>query len=157
MPVNRFEPPQLGTPFSLASPTFPRTQLTPLGRLEMPRIELVIEVRVSPERCFDLSRDLDLHRHSLAHTNERAVAGRTTGLIEAGEQVTWRAQHFGVVFEHTALITRFDRPHHFQDLMIAGRFEKLRARSLLRADHLGNQDARRARVPIPVWNLGADR
>lgn len=74
------------------------------------------------ERCFDAARDLDLHLRSLAHTNERAVAGRTSGLIELGEEVTWRARHFGVVQHFTSRITGFDRPRWFQDSMQRGAF-----------------------------------
>lgn len=40
------------------------------------------------ERCFDLARSIDLHKISLEHTNEKAVAGKTAGLIEPGESVT---------------------------------------------------------------------
>ncbi|HWW62670.1 MAG TPA: SRPBCC family protein [Thermoanaerobaculia bacterium] len=75
-----------------------------------------------PERCFDAARDLDLHARGLAHTNERAVAGRTSGLIELGEDVTWRARHFGVTQHFTSRITAFDRPRHFQDAMQRGAF-----------------------------------
>ena len=75
-----------------------------------------------PERCFDAARDLDLHVKSLPHTNERAVGGRTGGLIELGEEVTWRARHFGVTQHFTSRITAFDRPRYFQDAMQRGAF-----------------------------------
>jgi len=75
-----------------------------------------------PERCFDAARDLDLHLRSLAHTGERAVGGRTSGLIELGEEVTWRARHFMVTQHFTSRITAFDRPHYFQDTMQRGAF-----------------------------------
>jgi len=77
---------------------------------------------VPPERCFDAARDLDLHLRTMAHTNERAVAGRTSGLIELGEEVTWRARHFGIVQRFTSRITAFDRPRHFRDEMQRGAF-----------------------------------
>ncbi|MGL5095018.1 MAG: SRPBCC family protein, partial [Planctomycetia bacterium] len=74
------------------------------------------------ERCFDLARDLDFHVRSLERTRERAVAGRTTGLIGLGESVTWEACHLGVRQRLTAKITAFDRPTHFRDEMTAGAF-----------------------------------
>lgn len=74
------------------------------------------------ERCFDAARDLDLHARGLAHTGERAVAGRMSGLIENGEEVTWRARHFGVTQYFTSRITAFDRPRYFQDSMQRGAF-----------------------------------
>ena len=85
-------------------------------------LKLVTEIRASPALCFDLSRDIDLHQRSMANSAEQAINGRTTGLIEQGEQVTWRARHFGLTHHHTAKITAFERPHHFRDEMIAGRF-----------------------------------
>jgi ligand-binding SRPBCC domain-containing protein len=88
--------------------------------METIRIETWIEAPI--ERCFDAARDLDLHVRSLAGTNERAVGGRTTGLIEMGESVTWRARHFGVTQELTSKITAFDKPRYFQDSMQRGAF-----------------------------------
>jgi ligand-binding SRPBCC domain-containing protein len=90
----------------------------------MPRVEVVTTVRAAPERCFDCARDLDLHARSMAHTSERAVAGRTTGLIGPGEEVTWRARHFGLVLEHVARISVYDRPRHFRDEMVRGAFAR---------------------------------
>lgn len=58
----------------------------------------------------------------MAHTGERAVGGRTSGLIELHEEVTWRGRHFGVVQQFTSRITAFDRPRHFRDEMQRGAF-----------------------------------
>ncbi len=58
----------------------------------------------------------------MKHTGERAVGGRTSGLIGPGEEVTWEGRHFGIRHRHTALITRYDRPRHFRDSMTRGRF-----------------------------------
>ncbi len=55
-------------------------------------------------------------------TGERAVAGKTTGLIELGEEVTWEARHFGIRQRFTSRITAYDRPRYFQDSMIKGAF-----------------------------------
>lgn len=71
---------------------------------------------------FDAARDLDLHVASLAHTNETAVGGRTSGLIELGEEVTWRARHFGIYQHFTSRITAFESPYYFQDSMQQGAF-----------------------------------
>jgi len=88
-------------------------------------VELIVtETRIHAplQQCFDAARDLDLHVRSLAHTNERAVAGRTTGLIESGEEVTWRGRHFGIYQHFTSKITAFDPPNYFQDSMVRGAF-----------------------------------
>jgi ligand-binding SRPBCC domain-containing protein len=88
----------------------------------MTTITIVTTIRATPERCFDAARDLDLHLDSMAETGERAVAGRTSGLIELGEQVTWEGRHFGIRQRFTSAITVYDRPHHFQDSMVRGAF-----------------------------------
>jgi len=88
----------------------------------MQTIRIETFIAAPPERCFDAARDLDLHLKSMAHTGERAVAGRTSGLIELGEEVTWRARHFLITQHFTSKITAFDRPRYFQDAMQRGAF-----------------------------------
>ena len=55
----------------------------------MQTIRIETWINAPLDRCFDAARDLDLHMKSVSHTGERAVRGRTSGLIEAGEEVTW--------------------------------------------------------------------
>jgi ligand-binding SRPBCC domain-containing protein len=88
----------------------------------MTRIELVTRIDAPIERCFDLARSIDLHMASTDWTGERAVAGVTSGLIGPGQEVTWNGRHFGVLISHTSRITAYDRPKHFQDCMVRGRF-----------------------------------
>jgi len=85
---------------------------------------VIVETRIaaSPQRCFDAARDIDLHVESLAHTGERAIAGKTSGLIGLGEEVTWRGRHFGIVQRFTSKITALDAPYFFQDTMQRGAF-----------------------------------
>ncbi|HEU4390267.1 MAG TPA: SRPBCC family protein [Blastocatellia bacterium] len=73
-------------------------------------------------RCFDLARSIDLHVAAALQTGERAISGTTRGLIAIGEEVTWRARHFGFTWEMTSRITRLDPPSFFQDRMTAGPF-----------------------------------
>lgn len=87
---------------------------------------LTTMIPVGPERAFDLSRDIDEHLSSMARSRERAVAGRTSGLIELGESVTWRAIHFGVPFSMTSVITEMESPHRFVDEQIRGPFVRFR-------------------------------
>ncbi|MEP7009389.1 MAG: SRPBCC family protein [Acidobacteriota bacterium] len=88
----------------------------------MPRFEVISQISAPAIRCFDAARDIDLHESSLKHTGERAVGGKTSGLIGLGETVTWRARHLGVVQNLTSRITAFDPPRYFQDRMIQGVF-----------------------------------
>ena len=63
---------------------------------KMPVIELTTYIEAPIERVFDLARSVDAHTASTSQSKERAVAGRTSGLIEQDETVTWEATHFGI-------------------------------------------------------------
>ena len=88
----------------------------------MPVIQLETKIDSPPDRVFDLARSIDAHMASTEGTNERAIGGRTSGLIEIGETVTWEARHFGVRQRLTVRVTSFDRPHSFSDEMISGAY-----------------------------------
>jgi ligand-binding SRPBCC domain-containing protein len=89
----------------------------------MVHIELTTRISAPVERCFDLSRSIDLHMASTDWTGERAIAGVLSGLIGPGQEVTWQGRHFGWMLSHTSRITAYSRPHHFQDCMERGRFK----------------------------------
>jgi ligand-binding SRPBCC domain-containing protein len=91
----------------------------------MPRIEIETDIAAPIELIFDLSRSIDAHKQSQSTHNEVAVAGRTSGLIEVGEQVTWRATHFGIRQHLTSRIEIMERPRHFRDSMVRGAFKKI--------------------------------
>ena len=91
----------------------------------MAKIYLETFVNAPIERVFDLARSIDLHKLSTKGTNEEAIAGRTTGLIELDETVTWKAKHFGIYQTLTVFITQFDRPNLFADKMIKGTFASM--------------------------------
>ena len=92
----------------------------------MPIITLHTSILAPVERVFDLSRSIDLHTTSTQRTNEKAIAGRTSGLISVGEQVTWEARHLGKVRQHTSLITAMQAPQFFEDKMVKGDFKYFR-------------------------------
>lgn len=88
----------------------------------MAAVRVVTTIAAPVGVCFDLARDIDFHTRSLAGTGERAVAGRTTGLIGPGESVTWEARHLGVRQRLAVTITAFEPPAYFRDEMTAGAF-----------------------------------
>jgi len=92
----------------------------------MPKIELFTEIHAPIEKVFDLSRSIDLHIESTKQTGEHAIAGRTSGLIELGETVTWRARHFGIWQSLTSKITDYNYPTFFADEMMSGAFKSFR-------------------------------
>ena len=92
----------------------------------MPKIELITKINAPVEKVFDLARSIDLHMESTKQTGEKAIAGKTAGLIGSGETVTWRAKHFGIWQNLTSKITEFDRPNLFVDEMVQGAFKNFR-------------------------------
>jgi ligand-binding SRPBCC domain-containing protein len=92
----------------------------------MPSIRIETPIAASPERSFDLARDVDAHIRSTAGTEERAVAGVTAGLMGLGDEVTWEARHLGIRQRLTVRITRLDPPRMFQDEMVRGPFASMR-------------------------------
>lgn len=92
----------------------------------MPIIELEIQIKADINIVFDLARSIDLHKISTQQTNEEAISGRTSGLIELNEFVTWRARHLGVTQTLTSKITQFEAPYSFTDEMTQGVFQKIK-------------------------------
>ncbi|HYD22568.1 MAG TPA: SRPBCC family protein [Flavipsychrobacter sp.] len=92
----------------------------------MATIILCTDINASAQKCFDLSRAVDIHLQSTRHTSERVVAGRSSGLFELGDVVTWEAKHFGIKQRLTVKITKMEAPHFFEDVMQKGAFKSMR-------------------------------
>ena len=92
----------------------------------MSTIHLETIIKADIKTVFDLARDIDLHQKSTFKTNEKAIAGRTSGLIEEGETVTWRAKHLGFCQTHTSEIINMEKPFQFTDIMLKGTFKSLK-------------------------------
>ncbi len=92
----------------------------------MPVIRLQTRIKANKTLVFDLSRSIDFQSEINRSSNERAVAGRTSGLIGLNETVTWRGKHLGVWQNLTTQITEFDPPHFFVDEMEKGAFKSIR-------------------------------
>jgi len=88
--------------------------------------ECITTTSMPRAQLFDLSRSIDAHKDSMARSRERAVAGVTTGLISLGEEVTWRAWHFGFPLRMTSRITHMDAPATFTDEQVKGPFRMFR-------------------------------
>ena len=92
----------------------------------MPTIHLTTFVAAPAQRVFDLARSIDLHRKSMAHTDETAIAGTTSGLIGLQETVTWKAKHLRKIRILKSKITAMEPPLSFTDEMVEGDFKSLR-------------------------------
>jgi ligand-binding SRPBCC domain-containing protein len=104
----------------------------------MQLIQLETRIAAPPERCFLLSLNIDLHMESTEPTREVAIAGVTHGLIGPNETVTWRGHHFGFMLTHKTLISKYERPHHFQDIMLRGMFKSFEHDHYFEATNDGN-------------------
>ena len=98
----------------------------------MIRLEETTIIEAPIERCFDLSRSVEVHLLSNVHSGEQALAvgGVTFGRVGLSEEVTWRAKHFGIWQNLTSKITAMESPRYFQVTMIRGIFR------FMQADHL---------------------
>ncbi|WP_207425615.1 SRPBCC family protein [Pedobacter sp. SYSU D00535] len=91
----------------------------------MPRFILTTRIKAPAAHCFDLARSIDLHLETMQHSEEKAIAGVTSGLIGLGETVTWEARHFGIKMKLISKITICEFPVLFCDEMLEGPFKSL--------------------------------
>lgn len=92
----------------------------------MTNIRLITKINAPIQTVFNLARNIDVHQQSTAQSNEKAIAGRTSGLIKHGETVTFRGKHFGFYLNHQSQITAMEKPAYFVDEMIKGHFKFFR-------------------------------
>jgi ligand-binding SRPBCC domain-containing protein len=62
----------------------------------------------------------------MAHTQEEAIAGTTSGLIGLNETVTWKAKHLLKTRVLKSKITAMEKPLSFTDEMVDGDFKSIR-------------------------------
>jgi ligand-binding SRPBCC domain-containing protein len=86
------------------------------------RLETVIDAPT--DNCFGLSLSVDAHTASMRRSRERAIGGVTSGIMKLGDTVTWRARHFGIVFQMTSAITEYQYPSRFVDEQLHGPFRR---------------------------------
>ncbi|TAL43092.1 MAG: cell division protein [Chitinophagaceae bacterium] len=89
----------------------------------MPVIHLTTFIPAPVEIVFDLSRSVSLHKISMQHTDERAVSGITSGLINKDDTVTWKGKHLFKTRFFTSRITEMQLYEKFTDKMIRGDFK----------------------------------
>lgn len=92
----------------------------------MTKIKIRTIINAPVQTVFDVSRDIDIHQQSASPTNETAIDGITSGLINFNETVTWRGRHFGVYLTHKSRITAMNHYEYFVDEMEEGKFKSFR-------------------------------
>ena len=125
----------------------------------MSTIHLTTFVAAPTQRVFDLARSIDLHRKSMAHTDEEAIAGTTSGLIGLNETVTWKARHLRRMRVLKSKITAMEPPLSFTDEMVNGDFKSLRHEHHFKTIANGTLLIDIFSYEVPYGNLGklADR
>ena len=88
----------------------------------MPAIEHKQFIKAPIEVCFDLVRDVGVHKQTALKTRKKAVGGVTKGLLEEGDSVTWEAVHFGIKQRVTSRVIFMEKPHSFVEKMVKGAF-----------------------------------
>ncbi|WP_285245502.1 SRPBCC family protein [Pseudarthrobacter sp. fls2-241-R2A-127] len=106
------------------------------------------------EQLFDRARSIDLHLDSQQASGERAVGGVTSGLIGEGQDVTWRARHFGIPLTMTSRVTRLDFPRTFTDEQVAGPFKHFRHVHEFERTPAGSVMTDRVEFTAPLGVLG---
>lgn len=89
-------------------------------------ITLSTAIKAPIETVFNNARDIDLHIQSASKTNEKAIAGKASGLIEKGETVTWKGKHFGLYLQHQSIISEMNFPTYFVDQQLKGNFKSFK-------------------------------
>ncbi|MFB9107905.1 SRPBCC family protein [Flavobacterium gyeonganense] len=84
--------------------------------------KLTTKINAPLKTVFDVSRNIEIHQQSTA-SNEKAIAGVTSGLISLNETVTWRGKHFGFYLTHKSRITVMTFYDYFVDEMEEGKFK----------------------------------
>lgn len=92
----------------------------------MPTIHLTTFIAAPPERVFDLSRNIDLHKQSMTKHKEQAVAGIRFGLIEKDETVTWKAKHLFRTRFLRSRVSEMIKPKLFIDEQAEGDFKMMK-------------------------------
>ncbi|WP_306209597.1 SRPBCC family protein [Actinoplanes sp. RD1] len=84
------------------------------------------EINASPEVVFGLELDMDVHAASLRASGETATTSTGRRQVALGDEVTFRARHFGVVWRMTSRITVYEPPRRFVDEQVRGPFRVMR-------------------------------
>lgn len=92
----------------------------------MTTIKLKTTINATIETVFNNCRNIDLHTKSARKSHEKAIAGRTSGLIEKDETVTWLGKHFGFYIKHQSIISEMEFPNYFVDEQLKGKFKSFK-------------------------------
>jgi ligand-binding SRPBCC domain-containing protein len=120
----------------------------------MATIETSLQINAPVEIVFDLARSIDLHMISTKGTNEKAIAGVVTGLIEKDETVTWEARHLFKKRSFQTLISAMEPVHYFRDEMMKGDFKSFYHEHFFQPNEKGTLMTDKVNMVAPYGMIG---
>src|SRR4051794_12846977 len=121
----------------------------------MVTIYLMTFIEAPVQICFDLARNIDVHQLSTSKTKEKAIAGRTSGLCEKGDVITWQAVHFGFKQKLTVKITKMKPFLYFEDEIVKGAFSSMKHKHSFEIKDRGTKMIDEFTFKAPLGILGS--
>jgi ligand-binding SRPBCC domain-containing protein len=125
----------------------------------MTTIIITTKIKAPIETVFDIARNIDIHQLSAAKSYEKAIDGKTSGLIELNETVTWSGRHFGLQLLHKSRITHFKFPSYFVDEMEEGHFKSFKNEHFFQSENKFTVmiDRLEYETPLGIFGLFFDK
>jgi len=120
----------------------------------MPLIHLTTFIEAPQESVFDLSRSVDLHKHSMTARQEKIIDGVMSGLMKMDDTVTWKAKHFYRERMLTVKITKMQRPDFFIDEQVKGDFVMMKHEHYFKAAENGTIMIDQFQFESPKGSIG---
>lgn len=120
----------------------------------MATIKTSLQINAPVKIVFDLCRSIDLHIVSTQGSNEKAIAGVMTGLIEQDEKVTWEAKHLFRTRQFETLISAMTPYEYFRDEMIRGDFKSFYHEHFFEPNEKGTLMTDKVKLEAPYGLLG---
>lgn len=89
----------------------------------MSKIIIRTIIHANIETCFDIARSVEIHEESFRFLDEKAISGKTSGLVQLGDFVSWEVKHLFFVQHITTKITQFKAHKLFACHMVFGFFK----------------------------------
>jgi len=121
----------------------------------MATIQLTTFIEAPVQTCFDLARNIDAHPLSTSRTKEKAIAGRTSGLCEEGDVITWQAIHFGIKQKFIVKVNKMEPFVYFEDEMIKGAFSSMKHKHTFEVHQNGTNMADEFTFKAPLGIFGS--
>ena|SRR5436190_15201912 len=125
----------------------------------MATIYITTFIEAPVQTCFDLARNIDAHQLSTSGTKVKVIAGRTSGLREEGDVITWQAVHFGIKQKLTVKVIKVEPFVYFEDEMIKGAFSSMTHKHSFEAHKKGTNmtDELTFKAPFGIFGSMAEK